>query len=168
MGSQPNASALEPDVRRVFDSLRWIVRELRLHPATGDRATGLSVAQVFVLQVLKDQGPLSVGDLAEQTATDPSSVSVVVRKLHDKGLVAKHAAPGDRRKLTVSLTAAGVKIATKSPIPVQQVLIGRMAQLAPDQLRCLADLLERLATPVDGAHPAPMFFHEGAAGGRRS
>jgi len=43
-----------------------------------------------------------------------------------------------------------------------------MAQLAPDQLRCLADLLERLAPPVDGAHPAPMFFHEGAAGGRRS
>jgi DNA-binding MarR family transcriptional regulator len=161
MGSQSTRAATEPDVRRVFDALRWIVRELRLAQGPGGQA-GLSAAQMFVLHALKEGGPQSVGELAERTATDPSSVSVVVRKLSDKGLVGKQPSPEDRRRLSVSLTAAGARVAGKAPVPVQQLLMGRMAQLPPDQLRLLGDLLERVAPPMDGERPAPMFFMERA------
>jgi DNA-binding MarR family transcriptional regulator len=93
---------------------------------------------------------------------------VVVRKLHEKGLVGKQPSQLDRRRLDVTLTSAGAKLAAKAPVPVQQVLMARMAQLPPAQLRQLAELLERVAPPMEGDHPAPMFFHEGAAGGRRA
>jgi hypothetical protein len=55
----------------------------------------------------------------------------------------------------------------QAPIPVQQVLMARMARLAPDQLHSLAELLEQVAPAPEGTEPAPMFFQEGA-GGRRS
>lgn len=152
-------------MRRVFDALRWIVRELRLAQTPDGRMPGLSAAQLFVLRALKDHGELSVGDLAEQTATDPSSVSVVVRKLQDKRLVRKKPAAGDQRRQMVSLTAAGARIADRSPVPVQQVLMARMAGLAPEELRILAELLERVAPPRAGALPAPMFFQEGPGDG---
>jgi DNA-binding MarR family transcriptional regulator len=113
---------------------------------------------MFVLHVIKEHGALSVGDLAERTATDPSSVSVVVRK--------KPSAE-DHRRLMVNLTAAGSRTVEKSPIPVQEILMERMSQMAPDQLHTLAELLEQVAPPREGQHPAPMFFHEGAGGGRR-
>jgi len=161
MGSQANASAPKPDVRRVLDALRWIVRELRIAPGTGGPA-GLSAAQQFALHVLRERGPLSLGELAELTATDPSSISVVIHKLHAKGLVGKKSSAEDRRRLKVTLTAAGARAVERSPAPVQQELISRMAQLEPDQLRSLADLLERVAPPREGTHPAPMFFQEGA------
>jgi len=155
-------------VRRALDALRWIVRELRLAQSSGGQGPGLSAAQMFVLHALKEHGALSVGDLAERTATDPSSVSVVVRKLHDKRLVSKKPSAEDQRRLMVDLTAAGTRTLDKSPVPVQEVLIARMAQMAPDRLHTLAELLEQIAPPREGQHPAPMFFHEGAGEGRRS
>lgn len=167
MGSQPLGLDPETDVRRVFDALRWIVRELRLAQSAGGPQVGLSAAQLFVLHSLKARGTLSIGELAEQTATDPSSVSVVVRKLQDRKLVGKEPSPEDRRRLRVTLTAAGARIVAKAPVPVQQVLMTRMAQLAPDRLRCLADLLEEVGPPREGTQPAPMFFQEAPDKGRR-
>ena len=159
MGSQLKPPDQDADLRRVFDALRWIVRELRLAQSPVGPAAGLSAAQIFVLHILKEHGGLSMGDLAERTVTDPSSVSVVVRKLHDKGLVGKRPSPEDHRRLLVTLTAAGARVTEQSPIPVQQVLMERMARLAPGQLHSLADLLEQVAPPREGA-PAPMFFQD--------
>ena len=145
-------------MRRVFDALRWIVRELRLAKPPGPQA--LSAAQMFVLHVLKEHGALSVGDLAERTATDPSSVSVVIRKLHDKKLVAKKPSPEDQRRMRVTLTAAGARIVAKAPTPVQQVLMERMTLLGPEQLHLLAGLLEQVAPPRTGGSGPPMFFQD--------
>jgi DNA-binding MarR family transcriptional regulator len=131
------------------------------------KAAGLSAAQVFVLHVLSDQGPLSVGALAQATATDPSSVSVVARKLQQKGLVGKAPSPVDRRRMVVGLTASGTRAVKDAPGAVQQGLLERMGGLEPGELRTLADLLERVAPRPEDGHPAPMFFQDGAAGGRR-
>lgn len=163
MGSQTRPPAVAPEIRRVFDSLRWIVRALRLAPGTG--GAGLSAAQQFVLHVLAERGALSVGELAEGTATDPSSVSVVVRKLHEKGLVEKRPSAEDRRRLEVSLTREGAKAARRGTVPVQEVLMGRMAALRPEELAQLADLLARVAPVAGEAQAAPMFFHEEPAEG---
>lgn len=139
------------------------MRALRLAEASGVQTAGLSAAQVFVLHVLKEQGALSIGALAERTATDPSSVSVVVRKLHEKKLVAKKASAEDRRRLLVSLTAAGSKAIAREPVPIQEELFGRLAELKPEDRHTLAVLLERVAPPVEEGRAAPMFFQEGEA-----
>lgn len=119
---------------------------------------------MFVLHVLKEQGALPVGQLAERTATDPSSVSVVIRKLHEKKLVAKKPSAEDGRRQIVSLTAAGERLIRAEPVPYQEVLMGRMAQLAPGDLHALADLLEQVAPQAEEGRPAPMFFTEETRG----
>ena len=139
-----------------MDSLRWIVRSLRLLESAAGLPGGLSAAQGFVLQVLRESGPLSLGELAERTATDPSSVSVVVRKLHEKGLVSKQAGAGDRRRVEVALTAEGGRVSERTPQLVQQALLDRLEALEPRQRKQLADLLEQVA-PGEGRTP-PMFF----------
>jgi DNA-binding MarR family transcriptional regulator len=167
MGSQTIAPVSPPGVRRVFDALRWIVRELRLAQNPGGQGAGPSSAQLFVLHVLKERGPLSLGELAEATSTDPSSVSVVVRKLQQQGLVTKTANPGDRRRVKVVLTAPGARKAKAAPMPAQRELQARLERMAPEDLERLAGLLEQVAPPILDGRPAPMFFHDGAAGGRR-
>lgn len=163
MGSQANASCSTPaqgsDVRRVMDSLRWIVRSLRLLEIGAGLPDGVSAAQLFVLQVLRENGAQAMGELAERTATDPSSVSVVVRKLHEKGLVTKQAAAADRRRVEVALTPAGRRLADRTPQPAQQAMINRLAALDPGQQAVLADLLERVAPAEPGSERnPPMFF----------
>src|SRR3954454_1713862 len=69
------------EVREVLNSLRQIVRSLRVSSRAAEQRVGLSGAQLFVLSCLARQSPCSVNDLAVRTATDQSSVSVVVSRL---------------------------------------------------------------------------------------
>ncbi len=145
-------------MRRVLDALRWIVRDLRLASASPGLPLGLSAAQMFVLHVLYRESGLSLGDLADRTVTDQSSVSVVVRKLHEKKLVVKRSAKEDGRRVEVSLSAAGRRIAEAAPRPMQEGLIARLSALAPAEQRRLRLLLERIAPK--SAEAPPMFFDE--------
>ncbi len=145
-------------MRGVLDALRWIVRDLRVASASPGLPLGLSAAQMFVLHVLHSEPGLSLGELADRTVTDQSSVSVVVRKLHEKKLVVKRLTTEDRRRMEVSLSASGRRLAERTPAPVQEVLIARLTSLLPEDLRRLRQLLERIAPPE--ATAPPMFFDD--------
>ena len=158
MGSQVILPTPDTDTRRVLDALRWIVRDLRVASASPGLPFGLSAAQMFVLHVLHREPRLSLGELADRTMTDQSSVSVVVRKLHEKKLVAKRTAKEDRRRMEVSLSATGRRLVEGSPEPFQSALIARLSALPPTDQRRLRRLLERIAPP--GALAPPMFFDD--------
>lgn len=158
MGSQTITSGPDPATRRVLQALRAIVRELRLASVSCEKEFGLSAAQLFVLHALRDHPGMSLGEAAERTATDQSSVSVVVRKLQEKKLVNKRASSEDGRRLEIFLTPAGERLSRKAPPAVQEQLIQRIAGLGNPERTHLADLLERFVPPgVDGQ---PMFFEE--------
>src|SRR5262249_25448330 len=99
--------SVERDTRTVMDGLRHVVRVLRVAARAAEKRAGVSGAQLFVLQKLDGQGALSIGELAGQTATDQSSVSVVVSRLADRKLVARKHGTRDARRVEVSLTSRG-------------------------------------------------------------
>ena len=158
--NSPNLAppGLDPDIRRVLDALRVLVRELRLASVSTEKRHGLSSAQAFVLHTLRGGGPLSLGAIAEATFTDPSSVSVVVRKLEERGLVVKGVSAEDRRRLEIDLSPEGRRVLEQAPLPVQDALIQRLEALGPAEVARLAGLLEALAPPE--VEPPPMFFEE--------
>jgi MarR family transcriptional regulator, organic hydroperoxide resistance regulator len=158
MGSQPFSLAPDAATRRILQSLRAIVRDLRRASVSCEKQFGLSAAQLFVLQALRDQPGMSLGEVAQRTATDSSSVSVVVRKLEEKGLVQKRTSSKDGRRLELSLTPNGRRLSEKSPPAVQDLLIQRIGDLSHHDRRSLAGLLDRIAQP--GAGDQPMFFEE--------
>lgn len=157
--------ATDLTARRILQTLRAIVRDLRLASTSCERQFGLSAAQLFVLQVLQDRPGMSLGEVAERTATDQSSVSVVVRKLQEKGLVEKRASREDGRRLELDLTPTGRRLAGETPPAVQDLLIQRIAELPAGERTQLADLLERLVPP--GSEAQPMFFEDPPTAVRR-
>ncbi|HEX3345342.1 MAG TPA: helix-turn-helix domain-containing protein, partial [Polyangiaceae bacterium] len=76
-----------------MDALRRVVRDLRLSARDAERSAGISGAQLFVLQSLRNEAAASLNELAERTLTDQSSVSVVVKRLADRKLVARKESP---------------------------------------------------------------------------
>lgn len=162
MGSHINSSSHDQTTRRILQALRSIVRDLRLASVSCEKQFGLSAAQLFVLQSLQDHPGMSLGEIAERTATDQSSVSVVVRKLQEKKLVQKGVSSKDGRRLEICLTPAGLGLAKETPPAVQQRLIQRIAGLGTSERSQLAELLERF-TPPD-PEDLPMFFEEQAGG----
>lgn len=69
----------------------------------------ISVAQWVVLRTLYDHNGVTLNEAAGQVGVDKSSLSRMVERLVQKGLV-NRAEGGDRRSVGLSLTAAGKKL----------------------------------------------------------
>jgi DNA-binding MarR family transcriptional regulator len=150
------------DSQRILDSIRRLVRLLRLSDRAAQAQVGLSAAQLFVLYELGKAESLSIKELAERTRTDQSSVSVVVTRLVDGGFVTRERAEDDARRLVLTLTRAGRAILQKAPPVAQEELLRALDELAPQSRRRFADTFTDILAAMRAGQEAPMFFEEDA------
>jgi DNA-binding MarR family transcriptional regulator len=143
-----------------MDGFRHVVRVLRVSARAAEKTAGLSGAQLFVLQQLDGGATLSIGELAERTATDQSSVSVVVGRLADRNLVTRRQGARDGRRIEVSLTPRGKSILKRSPEASQAELLRALVRLPHATRRALATSLQALLGEMRVGAPPPMFFEE--------
>jgi DNA-binding MarR family transcriptional regulator len=162
MGS--NTSARQRDTRTVLDAIRRIVQALRESSRFAEKQVGLSGAQLFVLQKLDEAPALSVNELAACTHTHQSSVSTVIARLVERGLVERAMSASDRRTVRLSLTPRGRNLVRRAPDVAQGRLIRAIAHLPVARRRALALGLDDLAqTVADVARAPAMFFEETSA-----
>ena len=95
------------------------------------------------------------GDLAERTATHQSSVSVVVRRLVERGYVTRTASAADKRRIQIEVTPTGRSMLADAPATIQSQLIASLNRMSGDEQAKLADLLERWlqGAAIDFASP---------------
>ena len=91
---------------RAMDNLRRVVRALSAS-ARSVSARGVSGAQLFVLRQIAAAPSLSLRELADRTLTGQSTVSEVVTRLVERGLVERIASETDARRAELTLTARG-------------------------------------------------------------
>ena len=132
------------EIAVILDSLRSLVRELRLASREAEQQVGVHGAQLHALRQLADGPVSSLTELAERTHTDISSVSVVVSRLVEQGLVARHAAVDDRRRLTIGLTARGRGVVRLAPETGAARLLRAAEQLSDRDVKALAQGLANL------------------------
>ena len=149
------------DVTSVMNSVRILFRGVRLNNVDVERQLGISLAQLFVLEQLAQHPGCSVNDLASLTGTHQSSVSVVVRKLTERGLAEKRTASDDARRVELSLTPEGRALLGRSPMTFQARLLAALQQLGTDRTRVLAETLTDWLRLCGVEDPSPpMFFEE--------
>lgn len=149
--------------RAVMDAIRRIIHALQVGSHASQKSIGISGAQLFVLQILATGGVMSVNELAARSCTHQSSVSVVVGRLVETKLVKRAASAADRRRLDLSVTAAGRRLLKSRVVTPQERIIPALARLAPARLLDLRLLLEEVITESSfDSGPIPMFF-EGSA-----
>ncbi|MGH7176721.1 MAG: MarR family winged helix-turn-helix transcriptional regulator, partial [Tepidisphaeraceae bacterium] len=149
------------DARDILDAVRRIVQTLRIASRASEKQLGLSAAQLFVISRLAGARAMSLNELAARTLTHQSSVSVVVSKLVDRGLVERISSGEDRRRLELSLTSAGLALAKRAPTAAQDRLIDALSRMKSTDVRQLARLLRRFVEEMGlGQEPAPLLFDE--------
>jgi DNA-binding MarR family transcriptional regulator len=160
MGTNTNPPEV---VGQALVSIRRLVRTLRTTATSVERDTGLSTAQTFVLQLLREAPAESMNDLAARTSTDQSSVSVVVSRLQAKGLVARRPSPTDARRTQVVITSAGMELMRSKPPTVQERLTRALTGMHPDSVAALSSELNRLVALMGAdAEPATLIFEDDA------
>jgi DNA-binding MarR family transcriptional regulator len=139
----------------ILNALRRILRMLRLSAVDVQAEVGVSAAQLHVLRHLsEDRDGASIGELAEQTLTDRSSVASVVDRLVASGLAERGISAEDRRRAEVWITRAGQKLISKAPQSPTAQLVSALDSLPDADLLALA---KGLTTVVDavGRDDAP-------------
>lgn len=149
------------DVTVSLHSLRRVVRALRLAAARTEEATGLSPAQLFVLQAVHAEPGCSLSEIAARTMTDRTSVAAVVGRLADRGLVERRRAETDRRRVEIVPTARARSTLGRAPHAPTHALLEAMDGLSDRDLRHLSLGLGKLVRTMGLAdEPAGMFFED--------
>lgn len=141
--ADPKTNGATSADERVAEILRRIVRLTRLSTHAIEADTGVSGAQRFVLEQL-DQGPAhSMRELADRTMTDISSVSAVVRRLEERGMVEREPSAAGGRRVTLRLTEAGRTALQRLAPTAQARMLQGLQRLSEDERETLAEHLER-------------------------
>lgn len=123
-----------------------IQRQNQINLSNALRAQGISVPTWRALSALDDDAQLTIGQLAELTVLDRSSLGRLLEELAASGLVTRVSAPDDRRALLVRRTAAG-KRRFEAALPVVHEHYRRLLRgISDDEFKVLMGFLRRLKT----------------------
>jgi len=153
----------------VLNALRRVVLALRVWAQEVERVFGVTGAQLFVLQKLAEGRDHTVNSLAQSTLTSKSSVSVVVARLVQRGLVTRRPSPRDGRSAILELTAAGRTIVERGPESPQTRVLSALSRLPRHDLATLAHLFDEFVTELGLKTMEPRMLFENATetGGSR-
>ncbi len=124
-------------VNRLAADLRLVVtrmaRRLRQH-AGGGR----SPSQLAMLATIERRGPMTLGELAAAEQVQPPTVTSVVARLEEGGLVVRTTHERDRRVSVVAVTPAGVGYLRESRRAKEAFLARKLAAMSDEDRAALA------------------------------
>ena len=126
------------------------------HLAANFARHGIEAWMYDVLATLRRSGApyeLTAGDLVRQTMVTTGAMTNRIDRLVDRGLVERAAAPDDRRKVVVRLTAAGVALVDEVAPGHLDTERALLAALTPRQQADLARLLRKVLVDLGDRAP---------------
>jgi DNA-binding MarR family transcriptional regulator len=129
--------------------VRALVSVLTQSARAVERSTGVTNAQLFLLQQLASADSLSVSDLAARARTQLSTVSIVIARLVRAGLAAKRRSTEDRRQSVVTLTPKGRRLVRHAPTPPTSALLRAIEMMSDRDARALSTGVYALMNTLD-------------------
>jgi DNA-binding MarR family transcriptional regulator len=126
------------------DAITRLNRRVRQARPVGD----LTVTQLSALTSLELAGALTPRELADVERVQPPTMTKIVAKLEERGLVQRTPHPTDGRQVILSSTGVGREILGSYERVRDEWLAARLAELTPEEREVLtqaAALLSRLA-----------------------
>ncbi len=137
---------LDARAGEVLIALRRIIRATDIHSRALVKSTGLTAAQLLVMQSLQAQGESTVGQLARAVTLSQATVTTIIDRLEMRGLVRRERATLDKRKVYVVLTDKGASAAGCAPAPLQQAFLQQFNALADWEQSLILSSLQRVAS----------------------
>ena len=106
-------------------------------------AHDLSLTQMRVLGILRDRRP-RMAELADFLGLEKSTMSGLIDRAEQRGLVARERSAADRRAVDVFMTKAGQRLAARVEADVRRELAPATGRLDVQQVDALTKLLQQL------------------------
>lgn len=134
----------EPLAKTLRDAITRLGRRVRQARPVGD----LTFSQLSALTSLQLAGALTPRELADVERVQPPTMTKIVGKLEEQGLVARTPHPTDRRQVILAATDQGRAVYAQYERARNEWLAQALEQLTPeerDTLAQAAEILQRVA-----------------------
>lgn len=148
----------DPGIPAIVNGLRRIVRALELFSRETHRDFGLTAPQLWALKALEARGPLTIGELAAHLHVHQSSVSILLTRLEERGLVRRVRQKNDRRYVRVELTERAADLCRSAPDPAQGRLVHGLSRMPPARLRRIRQTIDDLTRAMEAEDVEATFF----------
>jgi len=138
-----SADRLAEDLRLAVTRL---ARRLRQHADTG-----ISPSMLSALSTIERNGPMTLGALAAAERVQPPTVTAVIARLEEAGLVTRSTHERDRRVSLVAVTSAGTELLRTSRRAKEAYLARELSRMSPEDRL----ILERAAGLLEGMLVGP-------------
>lgn len=142
----------------VLASIRRIVRAIDLQSRQLVRRHGLTGPQTLLLRELSqpgEAGTTTVGRLAERMNLSQATVTDILKRLEQRGLVRRARSDTDKRYVEVSLTDAARQLLQAAPPILQETFLERFHALQDWEKLQMIATLHRIADMMDVRDAAP-------------
>jgi DNA-binding MarR family transcriptional regulator len=134
------------ELAQAADALFYAMRRARA--SAGQAGSGLSLAQLALLDPLMAEVELPVGRLAAAADVSVPTATRMLQQLETKGSVTRRRSTTDERQVLVRLTEYGADQLTAVRTRLRERQARGLAQFSPDERIQLARQLRRLADVI--------------------
>lgn len=129
-----------------FMQLLWGVQHgLESRSKRMEAASGVTAPQRMVLRILGKKPRLAAGNVARLLRVHPSTLTGVLRRLEERGLVEREVDVADKRRALFSLTEAGMLTNRTRARTVESSVKKALERLEEPEVRAAATVLQILA-----------------------
>ncbi len=132
----------------VLMQFRVVVRSIRRHYQSVERASGVTGAQLWAMAQIDASPGMTVGELARDLAVHQSTASNLIAELERADLLVRERPADDQRVVRLALTRAGQRVVARAPRPLRGALQEALMALPAARLaalhRDLGDVIEHM------------------------
>jgi DNA-binding MarR family transcriptional regulator len=149
---------MEQRLTSALIAIRRIVRAAEFAARDLSRTAGLTASQMVVMQFIAREGELGAGAIADAARLSQATVTALLDRLEERGLVARRRSVEDRRRVVVALTEAGRHTLSTTPDVLQNRFAARFDRLQDWEQAAIVSALERVAflLNADGIDASPI------------
>ncbi|AQU99395.1 MarR family winged helix-turn-helix transcriptional regulator [Desulfococcus multivorans] len=104
---------------QVLLAIRQITQAIDLHSRYLAKHYGLTGPQLIILKAIGKNGEMTVGELAKAISLSQSTVTGILARLENRGMIVRHKSLEDRRAVNVDLTDTCRRFLAEAPPPLQ-------------------------------------------------
>jgi len=139
-------------IEEVLIALRRVIRATDLHSKHLAKTTGLTAPQILLLQIIRDNGELTIGEIANKMSLSQATVTAILDRLEKRSLAYRERSKEDKRKVHAYLTEAAHTILKDAPIPLQDHFTRQFGDLQEWEKTMIISSLQRVAQMMDAQH----------------
>ena len=133
----------------VLIAIRRVIRAIDLHSRQLNQVYGLTGPQALVLKEISNRRGISAGELARRVSLSQATITDIVKRLEQRGYVARIRDLTDRRKVLLEISRTGSKLVRAAPPLLQERFTERFSQLEDWEQTLLVSSLQRIAALMD-------------------